>query len=107
MKNYIQDGNTLDWVNVTAADVKSGDPVVVGESIGVAYGDIPVGKTGVLLMAGVVELPKSPTAAFEQGEKVVLSVDGITTGDDTAPLAGTAWETAQPGAVTCWVRLGY
>ncbi|MHA1067013.1 DUF2190 family protein [Enterobacter ludwigii] len=107
MKNYIQSGNTLDWVNATAKGVKSGEPVVVGQSIGVAYGDIPVGETGVLLMTGVVELPKSPTASFEQGEKVGLAAEGITSGDDTVPLAGTAWKAAQPGALTCWVRLGY
>lgn len=109
-KNYVEDGNTMDWTNAGAADVKSGDMVVVGDLVGVAVADIPVSGDGVLLMTGVFSLPKSGVVTFEQGEKVYAVADGITNDPGSAPLnpvAGTAWRAAAASDVICWVRLGF
>lgn len=58
--NYYQDGTTMDWSNSTGKDVKSGEPVAVGQFMGVAHGDIPDGGEGVLHTTGVFVLPKVP-----------------------------------------------
>lgn len=107
-KNYVQDGNTMDWTNNTQVLVVSGAMVVTGDLVGVAVADIPVGGEGVLLMTGVFALPKSGAATFDQGDKVYALADGITGDAGSAnPLAGTAWKAAGATDTTCLVRLGF
>ncbi len=104
MKNYIEAGNTLDWTNSTTADVSSGDLVVVGDLVGVASGNIAAGGEGVLLTAGVFEIPKD-TTEIAQGKTVYFS-SGKATATSGSPIAGKAWKLAAKADATCWVRLG-
>ena len=67
MKNFVQPGKTLIWINATAAAVVSGDPVLVGNVLGVATGNIAIGATAVLELEGVFTLPKVSTDNIAQG----------------------------------------
>ncbi|MEQ6280861.1 DUF2190 family protein [Kluyvera huaxiensis] len=109
-KNYQQDGNTLDFQNIGATDIHSGDAVLSGALVGVAHDDIPVGLWGVLHTTGVFTLPKAAEAVIV-GQKLYL-VDGklsIEVGTAEAPnsLAGTAWADAAADVDQVPVRLGY
>lgn len=115
-KNYYADGKTMDWSNSTGKDVKSGDPVPVGETVGVAHGDIANESDGVLHMCGVFILPKNGADTWQRGDKLYLIVaTGLITNaaDDGAPqpvanpVAGTAWVGINPTDTECRVRLGY
>ena len=115
-KNYYEDGKTMDWSNSTGKDVKSGDPVAVGATVGVAHGDIPDGSNGVLHMCGVFILPKNGADTWDRGDKLYLIPEtGLITNaaDDGAtpavlyPIAGTAWVGINPTDTECRVRLGY
>lgn len=108
-KNYVEDGRTMDYLNETAALIKSGDAVAVGRMVGVAHADIPVGETGVLHTVGVFTLLKAPIA-IEQGDKVFL-VDGVVTTQVADPdginaLAGYAWAPSEANESELLVRLG-
>lgn len=109
--NYYQDGTTMDWSNSTGKDVKSGDPVAVGQFMGVAHGDIPDGGQGVLHTTGVFVLPKVADETWQRGTKLYLNDDGLLTAvkpaDDALVVAGTAWITNNPGETETRVRLGF
>lgn len=113
-KNYYQDGRTMDWTNSTGADVKSGDPVPIGEITGVAHGDIPDTGEGVLHMTGVWILPKNPVDTWSRGDRLYLipSSGLVTNAEDdgaglTYPVVGTAWVTVAAAETECRVRLGF
>ncbi|MBF0035804.1 DUF2190 family protein [Citrobacter freundii] len=113
-KNYIEDGNTMDWTNDSGADVLSGSLVVIGDTCGVAAGDISKDAPGVLLMTGVFELTKSGTVTFLQGDKLFVVSGAISPVADNGatppipnPFAGTAWKDALAADAKCWVRLGF
>lgn len=112
MKNYIQPGDTLDYVNATGAAISGGDPVVVGNQIGVALGDIADTEAGVLQMTGVVELPKTTGQAIAQGSAPVLDAsagevvpEGATPAEGDVSGALTAWQAADSAATTVLVKL--
>ena len=116
MKNYIQPGNTIDWV-VTGAAVVSGQTIVIGTSIvGVAVTDGAVGDTIAVTVEGVFEVAKA-TAAIGLGVAVYWDADGdpvggtagsgAATATDTAnTLMGKAIEAAAGGTATVKVKLG-
>ncbi|MFQ3396300.1 DUF2190 family protein [Enterobacter mori] len=110
-KNYIEDGDSIDWTNTTGAVVHSGDLVVVGNLCGVAVGDIPADAPGVLITTGVFSLPKAQED-ITLGAALYVA-DGMLTvsaGDADAGLnvrVGTAWADAAAAEATVAVRLGY
>ncbi|MFU8706507.1 DUF2190 family protein [Klebsiella aerogenes] len=109
-KNYYQDGTTMDWSNSTGKDVKSGEPVAVGQFMGVAHGDIPDGGQGVLHTMGVFVLPKVPDETWQRGAKLYLNAESLLTAvapDADAVVAGTAWITSGAGEADSHVRLGF
>ena len=107
-KNYVEDGNTMDWTNGTGADVASGDPVVVGAMIGVAHGDIADGEDGVLHMTGVIALAKDEADTWSAGDKLYFdATSGNVSATESDVLAGTAWADAETGDTDAPVRLGY
>lgn len=81
-KNYICEGDRLDYTNATGVDIKSGDPVLIGSTLGVAYTDIPGELTRTVMIEGVYSLPKD-AAIISQGAKVYFDADGN-------PVGGTA-----------------
>lgn len=108
--NYQQEGKTLE--HTAAAAISSGDVVVVGESLGIAHGDIANGAVGVLHMEGVFTVPKVSGAVIAQGETVIYDVSAEAFDDNAAtPAAGDvsgaaiAWEAAGDGVTTIAVKL--
>ena len=94
MKNFIQDGKTIEY-KVAETAIKSGDVRVIGDVAGVAVTDGAVDETVVLNVTGVYELAKG-TGAITQGQKVYAAADGsgiVATATDNKPV-GVAWEAA-------------
>ena len=68
MKNYIAPGDILPFT--AAADVVSGQGVLVVDTFGVATGDVANGEPGLLKLCGVFELPKVGSQGWTPGDKV-------------------------------------
>lgn len=108
MKNFIQDGKTIDYTVADSA-ISSGEIRMIESLAAVAVTDGEVDDTIAMNVTGVYELPKG-TAAIKQGQKVYVNVsdDGVTTIVTTATgnqLAGIAWEAAAAAATTVLVKL--
>jgi predicted RecA/RadA family phage recombinase len=69
--NYYQDGEVLDYTNTTGAAIKSGDPIAIGNIMGIAVLDIAISATGAVQTEGVWKVPKVTGAAWVQGAKVL------------------------------------
>ena len=104
--NFKQDGNVIQYT--ASADVKSGDVVVIGQTIGVALVDIATGETGSVARKGVYTVPKVSTAVIAQGESLLWDVSENAfednaavpaTGDISGPIA-VAYEAAGNGATS-------
>lgn len=77
MKNYIQDGKRVTYTNATGTDIASGDPVVMGSTIGVACVDIANGASGAVAIEGAFTLPKTAGAsghAIAQGDVMLFDI---------------------------------
>jgi predicted RecA/RadA family phage recombinase len=112
MKNYVQSGAKLLYANVSGETVASGSVVVVGNQIGVALADIPVGGAGAVSMDGVYELPKVPGAVIAQGEAVVYDVSEKAFDDNAMVEAAgdvsgacVAWAEGADGETTIAVKI--
>ena len=115
MKNFIQDGKTIEY-KVAETAIKSGDVRVIGDVAGVAVTDGAVDETVVLNVTGVYELAKG-TGAITQGQKVYAAADGsgiVATAEDNKAednkaednkAVGCAWEAADAGDTTVLVKL--
>lgn len=69
MKNFIQDGDTLDLV--PAADVASGVGYLFGAALfGVATTDVASGATGSFRCEGVIEIAKTSALAISVGDRL-------------------------------------
>jgi predicted RecA/RadA family phage recombinase len=66
VKNYIQDGQVIDFV--LAFDVIGGTAYYINDIVVVAVQSVKAGKRAPMLCSGVVELPKNPGEAFLQGQ---------------------------------------
>ena len=101
MKNFIQDGKTIEY-KVADTAIKSGEVRVIGDLAGVAVTDGAV----VLNVTGVYELAKG-AGAITQGQKVYAPADGsgiVATATDNKPV-GVAWEAAAAADTTVLVKL--
>lgn len=74
--NYIGSGNEISAaLNSDSETWSSGQVVIVGDSIGVAINDIPVGTSGPVAIRGEWKLPKNSSEAIDQYDLVVWDVD--------------------------------
>ena len=96
-KNYIQDGNVIDFT--AGATTVSGQVVVVGSIVGIAAADVANGKVGPLIVKGVVEIPAA-TAEITVGAAVYWDADGD-------PVGGTADSGAATATATDNILVGY
>ncbi len=105
MKNFVQDGNTIDY-KVTGKAVKSGDVRMIEDVAAVAVTDGAVGETIAMHVTGVYELAKG-AGAIKQGQKVYVAADGsgIVATDTGNKYAGCAWDAADAGAATVMVKV--
>jgi predicted RecA/RadA family phage recombinase len=108
MQNFIQQGDKI--TIVAAASGVAGDPVVLEDRVGVAENSHAVGDDVVVLLEGVVELPKSSTKILTYGEKVYWdTVDGVTDDDESAankPLGWSCQNETVSGSTSAVVKLG-
>jgi len=105
MKTFIQEGKII--TVTAAANIASGDGVLVGSIFGVAATDAVAGEEVEIGTVGVYELPKLSTAVIAQGDRVAW--------DDTAKEitlpgvglypVGVATEAAGSSTATVKVRL--
>lgn len=87
--NYYQDGDVLDYGNTTGAAIKAGDPVAIGNIIGIAIIDIAIGATCAVQVAGVWKCPKVTGTAWVQGAKLLWDASAKKFDAGTAtPAAG-------------------
>ncbi len=70
MKNYLQEGTRRTYTNSTGSTITSGTPVLVGNRLGIAVGDILDTETGVLAMVGVFSIAKLSTDVVTQGDNL-------------------------------------
>lgn len=105
MKNFIQDGKTIEY-KVAETAIKSGDVRVIGDVAGVAVTDGAVDETVVLNVTGVYELAKG-AGAITQGQKVYAAADGsgIVATAKNNKAVGCAWKAADAGDTTVLVKL--
>ena len=111
-KNYVSDGNVINWTNGTGSAVSSGDVVATGHCIGVALVDIADGATGSVAVEGVFTVPKVSAAVFTQGEKLIWDASASAFDDSAAtPATGditggaVAWIAGANAETTCTVKL--
>ena len=71
MANYIQKGNTIDYVAETA--VAAGEVVSLATRLGVAGGDSTAGATGSVAVEGVFEFDKTESLAIAVGDAVYFN----------------------------------
>ena len=90
-KNYVQDGRVIPFT--AAADVVSGQVVVVGSLVGVSLADVANGATGQMAVEGVFDIPAA-TAAINAGAAVYWDADGDPVGGTSGSGAATATDTA-------------
>lgn len=106
--NHIQPGEAMPYTNATAAAIASGDPVLVGNRLCVAIGDIAIGETGQLATCEVWELPKVGATAIGQGVDVYWddTAKNITNVATANTLAGCSFAAALAADTTILVKLG-
>lgn len=117
-KNYVVDGDRIEWTNGTGAAVASGQLVKVGPSLlGVALVAIANGASGQVAIEGVFSgITKVSGAVFAKGEKLLWDVsadsgkgafdDSAATGASGDVMGGAiAWEAGTDGQTTCTVKL--
>jgi predicted RecA/RadA family phage recombinase len=86
-KNYVQEGKVIPFT--AAADVVSGQVVVVGTLAGVSLTDVAQGAIGQLAISGVWDIPAA-TAAITQWAPVYWDADGNPVGGVAGSGAATA-----------------
>lgn len=110
MKNHVQSGGVI--TITAAADITSGQVVVVGRTLGVACHDAATGEQCEVAITGVYTVPKVSGAVIAAGEPLVWDVSASAfddaaatpaTGDVSGPTA-IAFEAAGDGVTSIAVR---
>lgn len=105
MKNFIQDGDAMDYT--AGATITSGSGVLVGKRLGVAQLDMVSGTKSALAMEGVFSLPKLSTDVVAQGDLLYWDDTNkrltVTTTNNT--LAGFAFAAAGNGVATVNIKI--
>ena len=107
MKNYIQEGKSLDLAAPYA--VSSGGGAIIGSIFGVASTDLASGETGAFQLEGVYALAKSTAASSggSQGAKAyfITGTKLVTAVSTSNTLIGVFTAACADGDSTCSVRL--
>lgn len=108
MKNYVKEGDVMDYTNGVTALV-SGEVVVLAGGIGIAATDIAANEVGPLVMEGVFKLAKKSGDTFAQGAKLYWDATPgeLTTTSAGNTLCGYAEEAAGSSDVLALVNLKY
>lgn len=112
MKNMIQPGQTMDFVNSTESPIAGGSLLFFGadqDMAAVASTTVPPGGSGSARVEGVFRLPKD-SAAVGQGDALYATAStGIlsATAAAGAVYVGRAWEAAAADAAAVAVRINF
>lgn len=106
MKNKVQTGNVMDWLNSTGNTVMSGSLVIFGAMVGVAVADILDGEVGALDVEGVFELPKTAALVMTQGARAFINTTSklLTSTTSDVPV-GVVFKSAAGSDSTAQVKL--
>lgn len=101
-KNYIFSGDVLDYTNAGGTTIASGAPVLIGERLGIALGDIAPSATGSVRMRGVFSVAKLSTDSVAQGDLLYWDAANshLTKTDTSNTLAGYAAAAAGAAVTT-------
>lgn len=105
MRNFIQDGNTVELP--APYDRASGEGALVGKLFGVAVADVVSGAAGQFLTRGVFTLPKTSAQAWTVGADIYWddTNKAATTTATANTLIGKALAVAANPSATGVVRL--
>lgn len=106
-KNYVQEGDVINYTNTSGSTITSGSGVLVGAWLGVALADIANTQTGSVQIANVFTLPKLGTDTVAQGAALYWDNTNkrLTTTASGNTLAGRAAAAAGSGVATVQIRL--
>jgi predicted RecA/RadA family phage recombinase len=106
-KNYVQEGNVLDYTNTSGATILSGSAVLIGKRLAVALGDIEPNGKGQLAVSGVFALPRLNTDDTKIGEELYwdAAASHLTESAAGNTKAGYAAADAGAGVATVAVKL--
>lgn len=103
-KNYVQDGSTVRFT--AAANVKSGDVVILENLAAIAVSDIAQGGAGVGLTTGVFTIKAKAEDDIKQGAIVYWSAtDGATITAGSNKRLGIAWHASGASMGTVDVKI--
>lgn len=88
MKNFVQKGDVIDYVNGGSTTIASGTVVVVGSLLGVAVSDIEASATGALRISGAVNLKKKKATAVTAGQALDYDISASQLDAIGAPASG-------------------
>ncbi|OFZ54972.1 MAG: hypothetical protein A2428_03100 [Bdellovibrionales bacterium RIFOXYC1_FULL_54_43] len=107
MKNYVQPGDVIEFT--AGADYLSGDPVVIGEMVGICTGDVANTTVGRAILSGVFQVVKAAGATWSKGQKLFWDKTNKnftpTASSDADLLAGYAFESALLAATVGYIKL--
>lgn len=104
-KNYVSEGDVLDFTNTTGAAIASGSVVAIGKRIGIALADIPAGGSGSASVTGVWSVPRLTTDDTVQGELLYWDPANNRVTETAGALNLAGYAAAPAGAGTTSVRI--
>ncbi len=106
MKNYVQEGDSVNYTVPNATTIASGDVVAIGNLTGVAVTSGTAGDVIVVNLCGVYELPKDAPLVITQGDRLFWNASNkeITKTATDRPI-GAAWASAASADTTVLVSL--
>lgn len=102
-KNYVQDGSAVRFT--AAANVKSGDVVILENLAAIAVSDVAQGGAGVGLTTGVFTVKAKAADDIKQGAIVYWSTDGATITAGSNKRLGVAWRASGASVDTVDVKI--
>lgn len=106
-KNYVQEGDVIDYANASGSTITSGTVVLIGARIGVALADIANGSTGSVQVEDVFTVAKLSTDNMTAGALLYWDNTNkrLTTTASGNTLAGFAVAAAGSGATTVNIKI--
>ena len=106
-KNYVQEGDVIDYANASGSTITSGTPVLIGARLGVALADIANGATGSVQVEGVFTVTKIGTDTVAAGALLYWDNTNkrLTTTASGNTLAGFAVAAAGSGVTTVNIKI--
>lgn len=106
-KNYVQEGDVIDYANASGSTITSGTPVLIGARLGVALADIANGATGSVQVEGVFTVTKLGTDTVAAGALLYWDNTNkrLTTTASGNTLAGFAVAAAGSGVITVNIKI--